>query len=109
MAHSIQVVHDKVRIFDDGDLLAVVSLIELALESRPTDDTALRDLVSSWQRALEGYGPGTINLRLDTVVSSPELREQLRSLLGEVKDDLDRLGASVPASLLNAHCRVEGV
>lgn len=109
MAHSIQVVGGKHEIFDDGDLIAVICLMGQALESHPNEYGGLRQPVTEWQENLKTYGPGTIELSLESLVSSADVVGQLLAFLEVVEDEIERFGKTVPALVLNERSRAPGV
>ncbi len=109
MAHSIQVFDDRAEIFNDSDLLALVCLLGLELDSSGDSYPAAASVVARWQSALAGYGPGTIELGLGGIVASAEEREELVQLLELVDRRVGSYGDTVPALLLNGRCSVPGV
>jgi hypothetical protein len=103
----MQQIGERVEPFNDLDLIAVLSLLDREVVSRPDEYLELRPLLSEWKRDLVTYGPGTIDLKLDAV--SHRGRAQLRSLLASVGDRVEQFGNSVPASVLTERLQVPGV
>jgi hypothetical protein len=106
MAHSVQRVGSRAQLFNDLDLIAVVSLLDREVASAASGYAELGPLLARWRRALAGYGPGTIDLGL-TQLSETE-QAHLVPLLDAVYERLSLFGA-VPASLLQASNQAPGV
>jgi hypothetical protein len=73
------------RVFNDLDLIALVGLMAQEMERGTPGHEMLEPLMADWRARLAFYGPGTIDLKLDGVISSGALREQLVSLLAAVE------------------------
>lgn len=108
MGHSIQVIGDKSAIINDGDLLVVMGL-SLAAIRHSGQYASLTDLTQKWQKALDGYGPGVIDLKLERIFENPKSKAELKSVFDVVSRQVDRCGEKIPADLLNEFVRVQGV
>ena len=85
MGTSFQRFADRVEPFNDLDLVALICLMERALEANANEFVMIKPFVTQWQRGLESYGPGTIALKLDKPISSAALQAaaaKLEALLG---------------------------
>lgn len=100
MAHSIQEFDGKIKIFNDLDLIAVVLLLLKLLSTAPKNDLSEK-LMESWRRTLSLYGPGTIELELESLIRSNDDKAMLLDLLRLVEESLLDYGDFVPASILN--------
>lgn len=109
MATSIQVIGDNGQAFKDLDLIAAVCLLERRLDATQIPEPKVQALVTRWQDALTGYGPGTIDLGLDDLSSDAELCAQLSLLLSTLRGEILSYGSVVPAALLNESNRAPGV
>ena len=109
MAHSIQTVGDKAEVFNDLDLLVLVSLMTEELEHSADDYPLLITLASSWQACHSHYAPGMIDLDLDRAIATGDAREQFERLLAAVEQKVERIDDLIPAGELNSRLRVPGV
>jgi hypothetical protein len=109
MAHSIQVVDGRAEAFNDLDLIALVGLMAQEMKRGTPGHEMLEPLMADWRARLAFYGPGTIDLKLDGVISSSALREQVVSLLAAVESRVRAFGDAVPAPVLNELRMVPGV
>ena len=69
----------------------------------------LSAFVNEWNEALETYGPGTIDLKLDELVLSPDAHRQFVSMIHVIEDEIKDTEMHVLTSMLNTQCRVIGV
>jgi hypothetical protein len=108
MASSIQSYRERTSSFKDLDLIAILILLESELER---DRTALQlgPVFAEWHKALDGYGPGTIDLRLNDLLSSEEMRQAMLALLDAVDARLRAFDKTVPAWILNGRWSVPDV
>jgi hypothetical protein len=91
------------RFFDDIDLLIIMSMMIETLKE-PKDENIYACLVesaNSWEREIEGYGPGVIELGLDASLREPIAREAFVSVLSDVRTRLQSFGEWVPLEFLN--------
>lgn len=109
MASSIQVVGKRIESLNDLDLLAVLGFLLEELEAEPSRYPVLLQQQAFWRNARMDSGPGTIDLGLSWIASTPSALEQFSQLLERVDDALSEFGPVVPASVLNARYRVRGV
>jgi hypothetical protein len=91
------------RFFDDIDLLILMSMmIETIKEPKDENIYAyLAESANSWQREIEGYGPGVIELGLDASLRETIAREAFVSVLSDVRTRLQSFGEWVPLEFLN--------
>jgi hypothetical protein len=110
MGHTTQSVGGRHAIFSDADIIAIVCLLREQLEERgrPGND-ALERVVVGWEKELEGYGPGVINLALEAIVRVPDVAGAVRSGLASLQGELEARSEPVPAAILNKRCRAPGV
>ena len=109
MAHSIQVMGGRAEAFDDLDLIALLGLLGLEVESAPHAHLHVAPLIAVWQRDLETYAPGTIELNLEAVKRSAAQEAELALLLDSVARHARRYGRNVPAQVLSSRCKAPGV
>ena len=109
MSTYIQVIDDTAAIFNDGDLVAAICLMDIASRKSDADAELLLPLIAEWQHACSISGPGVLDLRLNRVVRNHPLVAALVRLLDRLLADLPQGAALVPASLLNPWCRVPGL
>jgi len=109
MANSIQVSGGSVEVFNDLDLIAIICLLDLEVESQPGRHAAGATILSKWKRDLEGYGPGTIDLKISEMGSSDAAKSDLVSLLTAISEKADLYGKTVPAAVLNERCAPQGI
>jgi len=103
MTHTIQSYQDRMRFFDDIDLLILMSMMIETIKE-PKDENiyaCLAESANSWQREIEGYGPGVIELGLDASLREPIAREAFVSVLSDVQTRLQSFGEWVPLEFLN--------
>lgn len=109
MANSIQVSGGSAEVFNDLDLIAIICLLDLEVESWPGRYAAGATILSEWKRDLEGYGPGTIDLKISEIGSSDAAKSDLICLLTAISEKADKYGKTIPAAVLNERCAPQGV
>jgi hypothetical protein len=108
VATSIQEFKGKALMLNDLDLILVVALI-LRLIPRTPRSLALEHVAEHWERALASYGPGVLDLELDTLMRSPVEVNSLSALLSSIEAELAPYGGIVPASVLNDLVSLPGI
>lgn len=109
MGHSIQAANGKAAILDDATILALICLAGEAVDAAPDAYPVMEPVVAQWERNCDGYGPGTIDLDLDSLLSQANASNELRRLLVDVESRAARFGKNIPSSVLNGRCRAPGV
>lgn len=109
MATSIQVVSGRAEAFKDLDLLVLTCLMNQEVAARRGQYPFVAPFVRLWIRELGTYGPGTVHLRLDEILSSEPAAMELTNLLDAADAAVSAFGTTVPGALLNANCSVAGV
>ena len=108
MATSIQTIFEKAEMFNDLDLLVLLRMMVEEVKQNPSQYCSLGDLAAAWDETCSNYGPGVIDLKLESVASTPA-QSELTLLLSTLEDNLDRLGSVIPATTLNDRWAVPGV
>ena len=98
MAHSIQVIGDKVAILNDLDLLMFLGFMLAELAEHAERYPALQAAAVMWSQCRATSAPGTIDLHLEEVMNHAAARTHFEDLLRTVELQLDRFGDIVPKS-----------
>ena len=101
MAHSIQSRGDKTKIFNDGDLSVLILLFDQEVSEYPDQYPAIRRIIDFWKQELPSCGPGLIDLRLENIAVSTEVRREFTTLLHAVSKTFDRFGDKIPGAYLS--------
>jgi hypothetical protein len=114
MAHSIQTVGDRAESFNDLDLLVLICLAGQEVTSSAPSYPRLASFVKRWKHEVATYGPGTIDLRLDDLVTDDLVTatgalSELDSMLTALRARLEQHGRTIPAAVLNSECPTPGV
>jgi hypothetical protein len=108
MAHSIQTHNGKTAVINDVDLLIIIGFALRFLRNK-TEFAKLRSLAAQWQESLLQYGPGIIDLKIDTLSQTPETIRELMDLLNKVVERVEKFHGTIPADVLNLQLSVPGV
>ena len=109
MAHSIQSVGQRTAILNDFDLIALICLMDAELQDPGDRFFAIRSTVREWSASLRGYGPGTIRLGLDALVSANNTAGELESLFAALEKRIHHFSGRIPAPFLNSRCSAPGI
>lgn len=109
MATSIQIVGNRSETFNDLDLLVLLHLMIRSAEANSGDKGIRRKLAERFASVCEGYGPGTIDLQLDVLLSDQTLKSEFLRILSETESHIESVGETYPAQLLRDKWRTAGV
>jgi hypothetical protein len=103
MAHTIQLYRDRISVFDDIDLLIIMSMIIETIKDPNNHNiyACLEESAADWEWVIEAYGPGIIELGLDQKIREQTVRDAFLSVLRDVKTKLESFGEWVPLEFLN--------
>lgn len=100
MAHSIQNFGDKFETFNDGDLSVSILILNHEVLRNPNQYRTIRDIIRQWKQNLPFCGPGTIDLKFDDVILSPETKHEFARLLSSAYQALNAFANEIPESYL---------
>jgi len=100
MAHSLLALGVSQRLFNDVDLLAALALAGSVLDRAPARFQMARSAFAGWRESLKGYGPGTIDLRLNRIDRAS--LDELAQVLAAAEVSLLTLGPTIPSTSLNS-------
>jgi|GEM_PF-1493210 len=106
MAHSIQVYRGKHEVINDLDLVVIIGLA-LQIIQQSTQFESLQSLATEWQKALDLYGPGVIDLKINELTHAQVA--DLRTLLKGAFQQALRYEEKIPAEVLKKMVKVSGV
>jgi hypothetical protein len=109
MATSIQTFGKRVEIFNDFDLLALIALTNEIGDRAGERFDSLRPLFAVWKQNCIGYGPGTIDLELESISTNELAKSNLGELLTSVLEKLGEFGDTIPSAFLKIWCQAPGV
>ena len=103
MARTIQLYRDRISVFDDIDLLIIMSMIIETIKDPKNHHiyACLEESAADWEWVIEGYGPGIIELGLDQHLREQTMRDACLSVLRDVKTKLESFGEWVPLEFIN--------
>jgi len=103
MARTIQLYRDRISVFDDIDLLIIMSMIIETIKGPKNHHiyACLAESAADWEWVIEGYGPGIIELGLDQHLREQTMRDAFLSVLRDVKTKLESFGEWVPLEFIN--------
>src|SRR5262245_31653600 len=101
MARSYQLYRDRVTVFDDIDLLIIMSMIIETIKEHENIYACLVESTADWEWVIEAYGPGLIGLGLDRKLREQAVRDAFLSVLRDVKTKLESFGEWVPLEFIN--------
>ena len=103
MARTIQLYRDRISVFDDIDLLIIMSMIIETIKGPKNHHiyACLAESAADWEWVIEGYGPGIIRLGLDQHLREQTMRDAFLSVLRDVKTKLESFGEWVPLEFIN--------
>ena len=103
MAHTIQLYRDRISVFDDIDLLIIMSMIIETIKDPNNHNiyACLEESAADWEWVIEAYGPGIIELGLDQNLREQTMRDAFLSVLRDVKTKLESFGEWVPLEFIN--------
>lgn len=109
MAHSIQVVGDGQEVFNDLDLLVLVCFLIQGTKDNRDEYASLQSFTHEWSEGIDGYGPGTLDLNLQSIVTVPSAKQELERLLDTLSLQMKDVGSTIPLSLLKMRIEIPGV
>src|SRR5262245_6029083 len=103
MASTIQLYRDRINVFNDIDLLILMSMIIDTIRDTKNHHiyACLEESAADWEWVIEGYGPGIIQLGLDQHLREQEMRDAFLSVLRDVNTKLESFGEWVPLEFIN--------
>ena len=108
MTHSIQFVKGKVEILNDLDLLLVLGIMIDEIEENRRY-SSLKRFVPCWDKCRKSSGPGTLDLRLESVALDVETKQEFVDLLAEIKNSIASEGSTIGADKINERWGIPGV
>ena len=104
MAHSIEMVGEKVEIIPDGILEIIMSLVIREVRNHPAQYPSFQPVAEGWAEIEEAGGPGygCIDLGFESVAASAPLRREALSLLYVVRSHLEQAGPELSGTELTA-------
>ena len=112
MAHSFVDYHGEHILLRDGDIIIVVYLM-MAEKSRMAQSNSvppfLGKLFEWWEELLEVYGPGCLDLKLDTFLTDEEARAFITRLIDSTKQTISAFGEAIPGDYLNRLVRAPDI
>jgi hypothetical protein len=108
MAHSIQVFEQRSKSFNDLDLLIIIAFV-ITVISKDPDQFGLSKVCDRWSAALKSYGPGILDMELDSLTCSPSERFAMVGVLDKIRAQLEVFGTKIPAAVLNELVQIPGV
>ena len=103
MAHTIQLYRDRISVFDDIDLLIIMSMIIETIKDPKNHHiyACLEESAADWEWVIEAYGPGIIELGLDQKLREQTVRDAFLSVLWDIKTKLESFREWVPLEFIN--------
>jgi hypothetical protein len=101
MGRSIPLYREGVRVFDDINLLMILSMIIETIKEHENIYACLVESAADWEWVIKAYGPGTIGLGLKQKLREQAVRAAFLSVLRDVKTKLESFGEWVPLEFLN--------
>jgi len=110
MAHSFFEYRDRSVRLHDLDIVIALLLFEAALSRRDGrgPQNHLQEVVHEWIGRLDAWGPGCIDLELDTVLAGSAGAEALRGLVGQAQEALRLHGDEVSSEYINDRLGTSG-
>jgi hypothetical protein len=109
MTFSIQNVGEIAVGINDCDLLVLMGMIFDETEYSQPHHSALKPYLECWRNIRNTYGPGTLDLELDSLAKDPAAKSELNNLLSTVKLKAMSWGETIPAAIANEKWAVRGV
>src|SRR5262245_6848037 len=103
MGRTIQLYRDRTSVFDDIDLLIIMSMITETIKDPKNHHiyACLEESAADWEWVIEAYGPGIIQLGLDQHLREQTMRDAFLSVLRDVKTKLESFEKWVPLEFIN--------
>jgi|SRR5262245_45491625 len=101
MARSRQSYRDRMRVFDDIDLLIIMSMIIETIKEHENLYDCLVESAADWEWVIKAYGPGLIQLGLNQKLREQTVRDAFLSVLRDVRTKLESFGEWVPLEFIN--------
>src|SRR5262247_752210 len=94
MARTIQLYRDRINVFNDIDLLIIMSMIIETIKDPKNHHiyACLEESAADWEWVIGGYGPGIIELGLDQHLREQAMRDAFLSVLRDVNTSWNHLG-----------------
>jgi|JI9StandDraft_2_1071091.scaffolds.fasta_scaffold126044_2 hypothetical protein len=103
MAHSFFEYRGRSVRLHDLDIVIALLLFDAALSRRDGRGAQdhLQGVVREWTSRLDAWGPGCIDLELDTILTGSASADALLGLIGQAQEELRMHGDEVPAEYIN--------
>ena len=103
MANTIQLYRDRKRVFYDIELLIIMSMIIETIKEHKHENiyACLMESANYWERQIERYAPGIIELGLEERLREQIVRDTFLSVLRDVRTRLESFGEWVSVEFLN--------
>ena len=108
MAHSFVSYGEADLRVNDFDLIALVFFLK-AVDAPRNGEPLLKNMFAVWIDSIENDGAGNINLKLDSLLKTPEDLGLLLTALHNVKSQLAALPETIPADFLRKLIEVKGI
>jgi|SRR6185437_3636839 len=108
MAHSIPTYKGRTVVINDLDLMVILGFGLQAI-SKSTQFENLQSLAVEWRTALDLYGPGCIDLKIDELLQTPTQVKEFATLLERVFQQASQYHEKIPADVVSKMVTVRGV
>lgn len=95
--------------FHDMDLLLLLRMMVEKVRSAPDRYESLRSIAGGWERSWKYYGPGVLDLELDSIASDSVKKAEFVELLGDLENSYLVPEGVWPADTVNQRWGVKGV
>src|SRR5438045_9344062 len=99
MATSVQNFRGRGLPMSDLDLIILMSFVT-DIAKQQDGEKALHPLITAWQESQDQYGPGMLDLKLDSFLANPAEAESFQRILSRVKEMILGHGDLLPATEL---------
>jgi hypothetical protein len=109
MALSVQSIGQEAEVLNDLDLLILLKMMVEEVRSRPDRYGSLGQIADHWEICWEQYGPGTLDLELETVALDSQKKIEFLYLIFIIGRKLCSLGPTLTADTVNRRWGVRGI
>jgi len=109
MTSSIQNVGEEAAIINDSDLLILIGMMMDKINPVGSRYSALTPYARKWDECRLSYGPGTLDLELDSLAKDLKAKSEMNSLLSALEERVGHWGDIIPADTANEKWHVRGV
>ncbi len=105
MGTSYVTIDGRSEAFNDTDLLVLLRLTTYSMRNQEL----LPEIAEAWEGAIQGHGPGVVNVPMDRLAGQSTEREQLSALLSGLQAEVQGFGGTVPVAYLRERCDLPGI